>query len=1612
MQLLAKLSAFTAIALMANAASAQQARPGYDYAELTKPRTQIQELGTSLFGDKISTYTGTTEFFATDIALPGNNALEVRLGRRIVITDESYNAAGKQLGDWELELPHLHGVFAASTGWQVYNSSGSGGSDSRCSVDVNTPSRAQPPTAIGSDGLMQFQPYQYWYGNSLYVPGSGDERMMVLAPTNTKRPTDGADYRWITSSQWVFSCLGVTANGEPGESFVGRAPNGTKYTFNWFAKRYMPGISMVGGVWPNTTQSNLSRNEIYIYPTTAEDRFGNTVTYKYDPVNPWRLLSITASDGRQITLTYNSNGRLATARAGTQSWQYTYSGVFPLERLSEVVLPDGSSWKLDLTQKPASSGNSGWRDCADIYPVQSGTATKTITHPSGAVGRFTFERRRHGRSNVPKNCMWAGGSSSPFESKFVDAFALIRKEISGPGISGVLAWTFDYQAVAGTWESECPSGSCAPTRTVTVTEPDGSKKLSTFSIKYGEAEGKRLRLEVLDSASQVVSTETTTYQLEPSGQPYPQTWGTIPCYRCDREEETPKPINSTIVSQDGSTHTRSVDTYDAFARPYSVRSWASFGGASNNKTETTVYYDNFANWLLGQIKSSKINDVVASETTYDANALPWVIKSFGKLVQTLLYNADGTLYLMKDGGGHATTLSSWKRGIPQSIKYPVTTESPTGATESAVVNDDGTIASVTDENGYKTCYAYDEMGRLAGVTYPSEAQVGVCDATAWNSRAYDFSPVDAEEYGIPAGHWRRIEYSGNYRMLTYFDALWRPVLTLEQDQSNAVPTRRYVARTYDLNGREAFVSHPTASVGTWAGVTQGTRTTYDALDRVSKVERDSELGILTTTTSYLNNASGPYTLVTNPRTQQTRTWYQMFDQPDYSKPVTVWHPEGTYTHITRDLFGKPTRLRRSNSSSPTGGTIAINRDYTYNGYQELCRTTEPETNATLMGYDAAGNLAWSASGLPASTACDAEGDTAAILARKASRTYDARNRITSLSFPDGLGNTTHAYTPDGLMASVTADNGSTNQVTTNYTYNHRRLLIGERMLWGSVNWPITYTYNANGHLANQTYPGGWLSVAFAPNALGQPTQAGAYATGVSYYPNGAIKQFTYGNGIVHTLTQNARGLPDASKDAYGTTSFLNDGYDYDTNGNVAAITDGATGRNQRGNRTMTYDGLDRLKTVVSPMYGAIGASYTYDALDNLTRVHVGGVAARDHYYCYEAATWRLTFVRNGAVCTGATASMAISALEYDVQGNLKQKDGVAFTFDYGNRLRGVPGVASYVYDGHGRRVRDYTTASKYSLYTQAGQLAFTSDGRAAKYSAYVYLGDSLVAIRDRAHSDSALTDKYQHTDALGSPVAVTDAIRNVLERNEYEPYGKVIAPAAPKDGPGYTGHVYDAATGMNYMQQRYYDPSIGRFLSVDPVTADGNTGGNFNRYWYANNNPYKFTDPDGRVVASVNPSNNQKIEQYINTRANGEFKFDANNQLQRVGDGNTNAFPKSDFYNTQLEAAIQSSTNINVAVQQTINGQSVDTNHGGGVTGVLPNGDIAAIVSGNSLSTVDANGNAITETGADIFMHEMVGHAIPQALSSNPTGNAIANDNKARGEIGLPLAPPDPNHKE
>lgn len=103
------------------------------------------------------------------------------------------------------------------------------------------------------------------------------------------------------------------------------------------------------------------------------------------------------------------------------------------------------------------------------------------------------------------------------------------------------------------------------------------------------------------------------------------------------------------------------------------------------------------------------------------------------------------------------------------------------------------------------------------------------------------------------------------------------------------------------------------------------------------------------------------------------------------------------------------------------------------------------------------------------------------------------------------------------------------------------------------------------------------------------------------------------------------------------------------------------------------------------------------------------------------------------------------------------------------------------------------------------------------------------------------------TDHLGSNIATVDAAGAVIERSQFAPYGERWGKVAER-GPGFTGHYEDQST-LTYMKARYYGGIVGRFLSPDPVLTDTADGRNFNRYWYANNNPQRFVDPDGRESA-------------------------------------------------------------------------------------------------------------------------------------------------------------------
>ncbi|WP_223629198.1 RHS repeat domain-containing protein [Thermomonas beijingensis] len=348
---------------------------------------------------------------------------------------------------------------------------------------------------------------------------------------------------------------------------------------------------------------------------------------------------------------------------------------------------------------------------------------------------------------------------------------------------------------------------------------------------------------------------------------------------------------------------------------------------------------------------------------------------------------------------------------------------------------------------------------------------------------------------------------------------------------------------------------------------------------------------------------------------------------------------------------------------------------------------------------------------------------------------------------------------------------------------------------------------------------------------------------------------------------------------------------------------------------MAYDGLDRLTSASSPMFGT--ASYAYDALDNLTQVSLsGGSLPRNQYYCYNSDNNRLLFVRSGPQCTD-NASPAVTALTYDLQGNLASKNGTGYTFDYGNRLRSTAGQ-SYRYDADGRRVRQDNagTSLKYSYYAKDGRLLWQRDEPNSKRINNVYLAGSLLAEITRPIGNTTATISYFHTDALGSPIAKTNAAGAIIETSEYEPYGRLLN-RQNDDRAGYTGHVMDAVSGLTYMQQRYYDPAIGRFLSVDPVTAYSNPMGAFNRYWYANNNPYKFSDRDGRWPTKIHENIIDKAFPGLSAAQRGTLKS-ASRSMDSVSKGGQS---KGSSYQHSMRAPSQSPADAKTASQKFISGQ-------------------------------------------------------------------------------------------
>ncbi|HSI47709.1 MAG TPA: RHS repeat domain-containing protein, partial [Ideonella sp.] len=777
-----------------------------EYKRVGSAKT-ITAYGSDLFGDKVNIYNGGLEFVQQDVSLPGNNSLSVSVGRRRTTGDsisvKLSNPQGQTgvFGDWQLEIPHLHGTFS----FGVYNKGWSppDRSSQRC-TQFGIP-------VDGSDlgGNNWASATGFWHGSFLYLPGRGDQEMVRRSSVNSASPGDNpGNYPIVTHDGYQVSC-GINLVNGVGEGFIVTDPAGTRYRFDrimaWYAPPYSftPGAQAIAGrsspLAPPGGGSSAAVvvAEYWIVPSIITDRFGNAVTYNWDAVDAKKLNSIVASDGRHLDFTYSDGPNISQVTDGNRIWKYGYTNGY----LTTVTQPDNSAWKFDLTSVIAAPQYySGSASCEMAGSLISPIQTATMTHPSGAVGTFKLAGTFHGRAYVWKQCLSKGGSPTDtyaFNPRVFATMALTSKSLSGPGLPAT-SWTYGYPTAVGSW-STCTSN-CGGTKVVTVTDSEGKVVKHTFGTVWMANDGQLQKVEEGD-ASGTLRTTSYTYAAasDGGGQPFPNLVGSSDAEGDHFSVEQLTPQRSKITTQQAATFSWYANSFDSFARPVNVTKSSNLGYSK----QESISYKDFTDglWVIGLPQSVSV--IEPSTTTqifwnsYDTLGRLTTDYKFGFWQHIRTYNTDGTLATVTDGAqaSHIIGLSNWKRGIPQTISYP------TGHTKTAVVNDYGRITSLKDESDHTTGYGYDALGRLKTITYPTG------DPVTYNATNVTFAPITGSApYGLATGTWKQTLTTGNLLEENYFDALWRPVISHRKDTGTG--KERFVVKSYDVDGHTLFESYP------------------------------------------------------------------------------------------------------------------------------------------------------------------------------------------------------------------------------------------------------------------------------------------------------------------------------------------------------------------------------------------------------------------------------------------------------------------------------------------------------------------------------------------------------------------------------------------------------------------------------------------------------------------------------------------------------------------------------------------------------------------------------------------------------------------------------------
>jgi RHS repeat-associated protein len=349
----------------------------------------------------------------------------------------------------------------------------------------------------------------------------------------------------------------------------------------------------------------------------------------------------------------------------------------------------------------------------------------------------------------------------------------------------------------------------------------------------------------------------------------------------------------------------------------------------------------------------------------------------------------------------------------------------------------------------------------------------------------------------------------------------------------------------------------------------------------------------------------------------------------------------------------------------------------------------------------------------------------------------------------------------------------------------------------------------------------------------------------TYDTNGNRESLAYANGTTTTYTYNLANLVSGLQNKKGAAVQSSYGYTYYLDGNQHMKTDHV------GNvTTYEYDGLGQLICELeSGVQGAMSYAYTYDARNNRNGLTVTGGVGYTVNYHYDLNN-RLEFTEK---TTGQMTE--VETYRYDPNGNTISRMAETFA---------STGYAptSISLGGGGWEISEYDSFNQLVKSTSDGlevEYAYRPDGlrlcKTANGIKTTHIWDGLNIVAEMTgngvsstylrgigliHAQGTSAKAWYGFNAHGDVVQLADTSGNVTKGYRYDAFGVERNPDKNDDNPWrYCGEYFDSSSGTYYLRARYYNPSIGCFLTEDPAHA------RLNWYTYANNNPIMFIDPNG-----------------------------------------------------------------------------------------------------------------------------------------------------------------------